>query len=232
MPRQNQEAASNLTSKKNNKIDAGVYVAKPPAKDKASDIQEEESPNSMPIAGNVKSENVANYKPQPTQSNAIILPSLTDLENKVVLEDKKQADIFEAKQKELALAGKIEIDLDPEKVGQSLKEYADNLKQQSKQILGSLVASVDFSLNKELVLLKVDSKVKDQQLKEIKEDLAVFLKQKLEEESIQLKIVLVEASKITKPAEPYSPKERLQAMMQENPAVKDLIEKLDLNFDI
>lgn len=115
---------------------------------------------------------------------------------------------------------------------ESLSVYANLLKQQSKNVLGSLVNTVQFTINGPLVQMLVDSKVKAQQLSGIKENLLIHLKAQLNESDVQLKIGFIERANITAPQTmAYSPKERLNEMMNENPNVKDFIEKLDLNFE-
>ncbi len=169
------------------------------------------------------------YKIPDTQSNAIILPNLADLEKKVVEEEQQKAKLLA--KKEQAKTNTPVVELAPEKVQQYLANYAILLKEQSKNVLGSLIASVQFSIKNQLVQMLVDSKVKAQQLNGIKEDLLKYLRKHLQEESVELKIGFVERTAESKPTIAYSPKERLQEMMQDNPAVKDLIEKLDLNFE-
>jgi len=169
------------------------------------------------------------YKIQNTQSNAIILPNLADLEKKIRLQDEEKARQLAEKKK--VKENGIVVTLDPKKVQQHLADFALLLKEQSKNVLGSLIASVSFSIKNQLVQMLVDSKVKAQQLNGVKEDLLQYLKKNLQEESIELKIGFVERTAETKPSVAYSPKERLQEMMQDNPAVRDLIEKLDLNFE-
>jgi len=169
------------------------------------------------------------YKIQNTQSNAIILPNLAELEKKVVLEEAQKA--RQLAEKKVAAESNVLVTLNPEKVQQYLADYALLLKEQSKNVLGSLIASVQFSIKNQLVQMLVDSKVKAQQLNGVKEDLLLYLKKNLQEENVELKIGFVERTADTKPPVAYSPKERLQEMMQDNPAVKDLIEKLDLNFE-
>jgi len=170
------------------------------------------------------------YKLLNNQSNAVIIPSLIDLESKIELDDtiKEAQKITEAEEKKK----KVAVVLQPNKVQESLSVYANLLKQQSKNVLGSLVNTVQFTINGPLVQMLVDSKVKAQQLSGIKENLLIHLKAQLNESDVQLKIGFIERTKtIETQTIAYSPKERLNEIMNENPNVKDFIEKLDLNFE-
>lgn len=176
-------------------------------------------------------ENKPSFKILNTQSNAVIIPTLIDLESKIELDES----INEAQQKieDQLEKEKPQIVLQPNEVQESLTAYATMLKAQSKNVLGSLVNMVQFTINGPLVQMLVDSKVKAQQLSGIKENLLIHLKKELQQSEVQLKIGFIERSKTdTTPTKAYSPKERLNEMMQENPNVKDLIEKLDLNFEL
>lgn len=178
----------------------------------------------------IEEETKPSFKILNKQSNAVIIPTLTDLESKIELDDtiNEAQKVIEA-QKE---RDKPELVLAPNEVQESLTAYANMLKKQSKNVLGSLVNTVQFSIDGPLIQMLVDSKVKAQQLAGIKEQLLTHLKNQLNENDIHLKIGFIERSKtIETPMKAYSPKERLNEMMEENPAVKDLIEKLDLNFE-
>lgn len=185
---------------------------------------------------NVTTKNEHNEETKPsfkilnTQSNAVIIPTLIDLESKIELDESAK----EAQQKVEAEAEKEKpaIVLQPNEVQKSLTAYATMLKAQSKNVLGSLVNMVQFTIKGPLVQMLVDSKVKAQQLSGIKENLLVHLKSQLQQSEVQLKIGFIERTQTSAAlAKAYSPKERLNEMMEENPNIKDLIEKLDLNFE-
>jgi len=178
----------------------------------------------------IEQETKPSFKILNKQSNAVIIPTLTDLESKIELDDtiNEAQKVIEAQKEK----DKPELVLAPKEVQESLTAYANMLKEQSKNVLGSLVNTVQFSIDGPLIQMLVDSKVKAQQLAGIKEQLLTHLKNQLNENDIHLKIGFIERSKtIETPMKAYSPKERLNEMMEENPAVKDLIEKLDLNFE-
>jgi len=178
----------------------------------------------------IEQETKPSFKILNKQSNAVIIPTLTDLESKIELDDtiNEAQKVIEAQKEK----DKPELVLAPKEVQESLTAYANMLKKQSKNVLGSLVNTVQFSIDGPLIQMLVDSKVKAQQLAGIKEQLLTHLKNQLNENDIHLKIGFIERSKtIETPMKAYSPKERLNEMMEENPAVKDLIEKLDLNFE-
>jgi len=177
-----------------------------------------------------KEEPKPSFKILNTQSNAVIIPTLIDLESKIELDESKNEaqKLIDAQEEK----DKPEIVLQPKKVQESLTSYAALLKEQSKNVLSSLIGSVQFTIDGPLVQMLVDSKVKAQQLSGVKENLLVHLKKQLQQNEVRLKIGFIERTEATTTqTKAYSPKERLNEMMQENPDVKDLIEKLDLNFD-
>jgi len=228
-PNPNSSNAEILTDEKTEKATQEVQNSNVPTVETKTPVKDTSYTESSGSQQTAVEETSPSYKIQNTQSNAIILPNLADLEKKVQLQDEEIAKQLAEKKK--AEETGVKVVLEPEKVQQYLADYAILLKEQSKNVLGSLIASVQFSIKDQLVQMLVDSKVKAQQLSGIKEDLLIYLKKNLKEESVELKIGFVERTEETKPTVAYSPKERLQEMMQDNPAVKDLIEKLDLNFE-
>jgi len=167
------------------------------------------------------------YKIHNTASNAVIIPSLADLET--VIEQEKIKKQQEAKPSEINTEN---VQLDPQKVTELLTNYANSLKEQSKQILGTLIGNIDFTINGHLVEVRVDSKMKNQQIKGEKENLVKYLKKHLQEPAVDLNITIMESThQVASQKTPYSPKERLQQMIEQNPAVRELIEKLDLKFE-
>jgi len=194
---------------------------------KVDKIIDEGQPNSS-----VTQTSKPNYKILNTSSNAVLLsPNLLDrLEEKYEIVEETNENLPED------IAGneetKLKTAVSSEAVQNCLTTYAQMLKKQSKNVLGNLIGNLDFTIDGPTIIMGVDSKVKQQQLLSVKENLLIHLKEQLQQKEVQLKISFIERTESSQiPTQAYTQKERLNEMMQENPDIKDLIEKLDLKFD-
>lgn len=76
------------------------------------------------------------------------------------------------------------------------------------------------------LLLKLDNKVQEMELAEIKTDLLTFVRQQLNNFSIQMEMMIEE---IQESKQLYTDTEKVKAMMEKNPVLRDLMHRFDLD---
>ncbi|HSV87224.1 MAG TPA: hypothetical protein VLH61_01125 [Bacteroidales bacterium] len=109
---------------------------------------------------------------------------------------------------------------------QTWKVLADSFVHESQSLFVALT-SYEPSLNPEgMIKVKVDNTFQEKLINDRKADLLVFLRKELNNYGIQLETMVLEN---TRQQKAYLPKEKLEKMVEKNPAVARLCKELDLD---
>ena len=107
-------------------------------------------------------------------------------------------------------------------------EFASSLKVDFPHLFTTLTSREPVLKENWQIELEIDNRILEEELSLKKEDLLDFLKQKLNNFQITLKIRIQENQKELKP---YTDKEKFEKMAEKNPALNKLKEQLDLDIE-
>ncbi len=108
-------------------------------------------------------------------------------------------------------------------------EYLDQCKKAKQQTIYSTLKSCGLKLKENAVVeLQLESDAQETNYNEVKPDLLRFLRQKLNNFSLTFEVVKVKTGRVL---EPYSPQEKFEYMLKQNPHLMTLKQKLDLDIE-
>lgn len=108
-------------------------------------------------------------------------------------------------------------------------EFIEMMKTQSKQRIYSTLANKSYKLKENFIIeLQLENEIQESYFSENKSDILKFVRAKLNNFSIQFDIKII---KNAKQLEPYSPQEKFQYMVEKNPNLLILKQKLDLDIE-
>ena len=107
--------------------------------------------------------------------------------------------------------------------------YAATVKNQGKNSLYSTMKKRDPRVEKDfVVVLEIDNELQERDLNTEKPELMAYLREHLNNWSIRLNAVVVEDKESQKL---YTPRDKYLRMVEKNPKLNDLKQKLDLDID-
>ena len=108
-------------------------------------------------------------------------------------------------------------------------EYIEFVKSQGQQRIYSTLANKTFKLKENFTIeLHLENEIQESYYTEGKAEILKYLRQKLNNYSLQFEITII---KNAKKLEPYSPQEKFQYMAEKNPNLLILKQKLDLDIE-
>ncbi len=114
-----------------------------------------------------------------------------------------------------------EIQVDRDQFMAYLQEYIQQMQQQNKMNLATALAQADHILDHNKWICKANNELQKKLIDQDKEVLAL-LRRKLRTPGLFLELSISQNIKKTTDHQPYTPEEKLQAMMEKNPALKKL----------
>lgn len=107
-------------------------------------------------------------------------------------------------------------------------EYIDQLKKEKKLNIASILSMNNLEVeNSNQILFTVTNEMNKAEVNQEMEHLLPFLRKRLNNYEIQIKLIVLE---ITKEETVSSPTEKYQYLLKLNPALEDLKNKFDLDF--
>lgn len=145
---------------------------------------------------------------------------------KKVVNLKSMGEKNEEKEKEEVLDFEDQ-DFDEEQLKSAMKEFAIELAKQSKAGESRLLEN-ETSLNESTITLNIQNPVEEARYNDIKSDLILFLKKRLRNKqiSIELSMEQTEKKKML-----YTPQEKFDYLVEKNPALMELKNRLGLEFE-
>lgn len=107
--------------------------------------------------------------------------------------------------------------------------YTESIAQQYPNFYSILNSRKALLIEDFQVELSLDNKAQDMTFSERKSDLLEFLRMELKNQQIQFKVNITESEN---EAKPYTPEEKYKSMVEKNPVLKKLKEKLDLDLEM
>lgn len=108
-------------------------------------------------------------------------------------------------------------------------EYIDLVKSQGQQRIYSTLANKSTKLKDNFIIeLELENEIQESYYTEGRSDILKYVRQKLNNFSVQFEIKIIKSSK---KLEPYSPQEKFQYMAEKNPNLLILKQKLDLDIE-
>lgn len=109
------------------------------------------------------------------------------------------------------------------------KEYTDSLEKQKKMTMFTLLNARKPSVSENTITIILDHESALAVYQNERNGLLAFLKSKLDNYYIELDYRIAKTEE--KPKKAYTNKDKLRLLQEENPALLDLVKKLDLDAD-
>lgn len=120
-------------------------------------------------------------------------------------------------------------DFDQNRLMNIWKEYLEIIKSEGRQKIYSSLSNKQLTLRENFVVdLQLENEIQMSFFQEEKPELLRFMREKLNNFSLQFEVVI---TKGTQTLEPYSPQEKFEYMAKKNPYLLELKRKLDLDIE-
>ncbi|WP_417602523.1 DNA polymerase III subunit gamma/tau [Owenweeksia hongkongensis] len=198
--------------------------------------------NSTPPAPQPVQEKSASYKPEPSVTPATPAKKTATTPGKL----KKRRSSFSISgslEGKASAEGEEESDVDETAINPALpkdafdeaqftniwNEYIEHVKGQGHQRIYSTLANKTIKLKENFTIeLHLENEIQDSYFTEGKADILKYVRQKLNNFSVQFEISIIKSAK---KLEPYSPQEKFQYLAEKNPNLLILKQKLDLDIE-